>query len=298
MFVKQRLTKEGESVTVNGWFYPGPDLRDYNDRHEKIVALLDNSTTDFYLASDDDLPEKVDLRAHFPPIRNQGALGSCVAFGIVATFEYHSFRSQGKYIRLSERSLYKNMRFLLQLSGDSGGFVRAGMGAAKAIGIAPDKYWPYDIDDFDRKIPAEVQSLSRNYEGISYLRHDGGSNTPPICALASAKKYLAAGFPCAFAFYGFESFNDNGWIPMPGPDESAQWGHCVTAVGYDDTVEILGNHDKGLSKGAIIFRNSWGKNWGIKGYGFLPYDYFLRQYAVDMWTVLDASWLDSKLYGF
>lgn len=297
MFVKKRQTTRGEMVTVNGWFPPLPDLRDYNDRHEKIVALFHNSNTDFYLALEDDLPDKVDLRNDFPPIRDQGALGSCVAFGIIATFEYHSIKTNGQYIRLSERSLYKNMRFLLQLSGDSGGYVRAGMGAAKAIGIAPAKYWPYNIFDFDETIPAEVQMLSRNYEGISYLRHDGGLNTPPICALISAKKYLAAGFPFAFAFYGFDSFNDNGWIPLPSPGESAQWGHCVTAVGYDDNAEILGSGGT-LSRGAIMFRNSWSKNWGIKGYGYLPYDYFLRQYALDMWTLLSAEWLDSGLYGF
>lgn len=300
MFVKTRLTDKGDRVSVNGWFCPGPDLRDYNDRHKKVTALLAlKSRSDFFLANDEDLPDTVDLSDDFPQVRDQGPLGACVAFGIVSIFEYHAIRHMGMYERLSERSLYKNMRFLLQLKGDSGGYVRAGMGAAKAIGIAPSKYWPYNIPAFDDDIPAEVQMLSRSYEGITYLRHDGGTNTPPICALASAKKYLAAGFPFVFAFYGFNSFNDSGYVPMPGPNESAIWGHCVAAVGYDDYIEIESADRQSNSKGAVIFRNSWGSRWGInQGHGYLPYDYFLRQYALDMWTVLDANWLDSDLYGF
>ena len=299
MFVKMRQTDKGETVSVNGWFYPGPDLRDYNDRHKKVTALLAlKSRSDFFLANEDDLPDTIDLRDIFPQVRDQGPLGSCVAFGIVSIFEYHAIRNMGIYERLSERSLYKNMRFLLQFKGDSGGYVRAGMGAAKAIGIAPSKYWPYDIPSFDESIPAEVQTLSKNYEGITYLRHDGGQNTPPACALASAKKYLAAGFPFAFGFYGFDSFEDNGKVPMPRANESAQWGHCVSAVGYDDYIEILSADGEAISKGAIIFRNSWGNRWGFEGYGYLPYDYFLRQYALDMWTILDAKWLDTDLYGF
>jgi len=304
MFVKQINLSSGEKATVGGWFQPPIDLNDYSDRHEKVRRVLNrgNGAVETFLtkASEGDLPGIIDLRSKFPPIRNQGQLGSCVAFGVASLFEYHALKTQGKYTPLSERALYKSMRFLMQLRGDSGGYVRAGMGAAKALGIPPDRYWPYDVARFDDEIPAIVQNIGENFSGITYLRHDAGANTPPVCALLSAKKYLAAGFPFVFGVYGFQSFDsgEKGKIPLPGPTESAQWGHCVAGVGYDDQIVISTGDGKATTQGAIIFRNSWGSSWGLKGYGYLPYEYFLRQYATDMWTVIDATWLDSGLYGF
>ena len=51
-------------------------------------------------------------------------------------------------------------------------------------------------------------------------------------------------------------------------------GHAVMAVGYDD------------SKGAFIVRNSWGTDWGIKGYFYLPYWYFTTPNAAnDFWVM-------------
>ena len=41
----------------------------------------------------------------------------------------------------------------------------------------------------------------------------------------------------------------------------------VLIVGYNDNLSD--------GKGYFTFKNSWGKNWGDKGYGYISYDYFV-----------------------
>ena len=103
-----------------------------------------------------------------------------------------------------------------------------------------------------------------------------------------------------FGFWGFQSFEDTdtpGDIPYPCKGESAQWGHAVMAVGYDDERKISNLKCKSETKGALLIRNSWGKNWGEDGYGWLPYDYVLNGLALDFWSIIDMRWIDTGNFG-
>jgi C1A family cysteine protease len=51
-------------------------------------------------------------------------------------------------------------------------------------------------------------------------------------------------------------------------------GHAVMAVGYDD------------EKKHFIIQNSWGTEWGDKGFFYMPYDYAANSdLAADFWTI-------------
>ena len=61
---------------------------------------------------------------------------------------------------------------------------------------------------------------------------------------------------------------------MPASDEQAIGGHAVMAVGYEDASQTF------------LVRNSWGPNWGLKGYFKIPYAYLQDDnLANDFWTI-------------
>jgi C1A family cysteine protease len=104
-----------------------------------------------------------------------------------------------------------------------------------------------------------------------------------------------------FGFFGFRSFlqtDTPGAIPFPCPNEMAEWGHAVMAVGYDDARVIVNTRCGQQSQGALLIRNSWGEEWGDKGYGWLPYDYVLKGFALDFWSLCSVDWIDTSQFGF
>jgi C1A family cysteine protease len=94
---------------------------------------------------------------------------------------------------------------------------------------------------------------------------------------------LAEGFPFVFGFTVYSSFEslrvaNSGVLNMPAKNETVVGGHAVLAVGYDDAQE------------RFIARNSWGADWGRKGYFTIPYHYLAsRRLSDDFWTVRAAE---------
>jgi len=66
------------------------------------------------------------------------------------------------------------------------------------------------------------------------------------------------------------------------------------AVGYDDNKVIKNTLCNKDTKGALLIRNSWGTGWDDNGYGWLPYEYVLRGFALDFWSLLRMGWPTPK----
>lgn len=154
----------------------------------------------------------------------------------------------------------------------------------------PRSRWPYVISRFDEEPDAFLYSFAANYKATLYARLDLYSNTA-WQNLDALRSTLAEGNPVAFGFPVYDSINRpinwQGEVPYPQPGDKQVGGHAVLAVGYDDKIKIAGSKLDD-SKGAIIFQNSWGEEWGDDGFGYLPYDYFLEGLAMDLWTVTSA----------
>jgi C1A family cysteine protease len=303
MYKEIVITETGERVGT-GWLPPLPDLRDYTDGEPEIAKIAKKLGVTPSGKKTKELPSSVDLRAWCSPIENQGGLGSCTAHAGVGIVEYFECRAFNKHIDGSRLFVYKTTRNLMGVTGDTGAWLRNTMGALVLCGVPAEKYWPYTDNkpQFDEEPPSFVYAVADNYEALKYFCHDPlGSNVAGDVVLENVKRYLAAGIPSMFGFYGFPSFSHSdikGGIPYPCPGERAQWGHAVVAVGYDDKKKVKNTQCNKTSIGALLIRNSWGTGWGDQGYGWLPYEYVLSTLALDFWSLLSMKWINAQQFSF
>jgi len=293
--------------TGMGWLPDYPDFRDYtfeiNESLEtKKKEEIENLLSPIGLGGADikSLPASVDLRPWCSKIEDQGQIGSCTANAGAGVVEYFENRAFGRYLDASRLFLYKVTRNFAKLSGDSGAFLRNTMGALVLFGVPPEEYWPYTdkSPDFDKEPSAFCYSFASNYKGIKYLRHDNPSLTKEQ-VLESVKKSLAAGIPSMFGFTVFSSISQagtTGKIPFPCLNDKIVGGHAVVAVGYNDSMKIKNSICGNTTQGALLIRNSWGETWGEKGYGWLPYDYVRKEAALDFWSLLSQTWVDTGIF--
>lgn len=292
MFNKK--VKLGSREVGTGWIRSLPDMRDYDTSViEKKVGINYNKP----------LPTIISLAEHFSHIDNQGDIGSCTAHAATGIVEYFQRKAFGKHMEGSRRFVYKVTRNLMQETGDTGAYLRNAMGALVMFGVPDEKYFPYTDakEKLNEEPSAFVYGMADNFEALEYFCHDPlGARKSGSEVLSSVKTYIAAGIPSMFGFYGFPSFgstNTKGGIPFPGNREKAQWGHAIVACGYDDTKKV-NNTQTGMSTiGALQIRNSWGKEWGNKGYGWLPYDYVTSKLADDFWSLVSMEWIDTGQFG-
>ncbi len=219
------------------------------------------------------LPDSVDLRPGCPPVYDQGQLGSCTANAIGGALEFAQINEKkANPFTPSRLFIYYNERVIEHtVDSDSGAQIRDGVKSVHKLGAPPETDWPYDINQFSQKPPEQAYTDAKNYQAILYQRV-----TP---TLGQLKGCLASGYPFVFGFTVYESFESQemastGHLGMPGTGEKQLGGHAVLAVGYEDSSQTF------------IVRNSWGADWGIKGYFTMPYPYLLQgTLASDFWTI-------------
>jgi C1A family cysteine protease len=292
-----------------GWLPDHPDMRDHTPESQSVPppqgetqdvpALLDRIGA-MKQAPPDALPAAVDLRADFPPIEDQGSLGSCTANAAAGVMEYFERAAFGNHLDASRLFIYKATRNLMRSQGDSGAFLRTTMQAMVTFGVPPESYLPYQVETFDEEPSAFCYAFASNYKAIQYYRLDPhGTSVDDL--LVRIKTNLHAKLPSMFGFTVFSSYRQadrTGEIPFPTAHDSRVGGHAIVACGYDDTKQIVhAGHGADPTVGAFLIRNSWGTGWGDGGYGWLPYEYVRRSLAIDWWSLIKSTWIDTGAFG-
>jgi C1A family cysteine protease len=215
------------------------------------------------------LLDHVDLRGMCPPVYDQGDLGSCTGNSIAGAYEFEKMKQGKTFFPPSRLFIYYNERAMEgTINHDAGGVLRDGIKSVVSKGVCSETDWPYVIAKFQTKPLKSCYKDALKNEVKQYL-----SVTP---TLNNIKSSLTLGYPVVFGFTVYSSFMDDsvaktGIVPMPKSSDSIEGGHAVLMVGYDD------------SKNWFIIRNSWGDEWGDKGYFYLPYEY-LPMFS-DLWTI-------------
>lgn len=274
-----------------GWIPDLPDARDYTFRHEAVVTLLRRKLKRTRRKK---LPDAVDLRygddgeCYFSEPDDQGPLNSSSACAVISLVEYFERRIRGRTFEASKLFLYKATRDRLQsrmrVSGDTGADLRTTIKELVQFGVPSEELWPYHVENFDREPSACAYREAQAFSGLVYFRLDE-ANSDGATTWETLKSFLAAGFPVVFGFSVPTSLTVGAEIPYRFDLDSIRGGQVVVAVGYE-------NHYFGRGQHGILIRNSWGRQWGDNGNGWLPVSFLRKQLAKDLWTMTRDEWLD------
>jgi C1A family cysteine protease len=238
------------------------------------------------------LPDSVDHTNEMSPVKNQGQLGSCVAFAVSAMKECQERkehleeiakgkRGRPKIYDYSEAWIYWNAKKIDPWGiEDEGTSIRYAMQVLQKIGVPTEKGWPYkDVNSVDAVgEPEKWANLVARWALIdSYYRID----TLNGLKLALIDGPVPIGIPC---FYEIFFVGSDGIVPYPANPDEIYGGHAICTVGFDN------------SKQLIKFKNSWGTGWGDKGYGYLSYKY-VSDFLWDAWAAKDLAVTQDMLKG-
>jgi C1A family cysteine protease len=224
----------------------------------------------------------IDWYKYMSPVKDQGRLGSCVGFAVAAMKEFQEYtehmaevKAGKKYTRkhdqydLSEAWIYWNSKKIDPWPNQEGTSIRCAMKVLHRIGVPCEAGWKYD-DRFKGE-PESWASLVAKWGLIdSYYR---------ISSVDELRTALQVG-PVVIGIGCFEEiFKPNfetGVVSYPANPSNLLGGHAICAVGYSDNTKM------------IKFKNSWGTQWGKKGYGFLSYRY-INDFMWDAWVAKDLN---------
>jgi hypothetical protein len=225
-----------------------------------------------------DVPPKVDLRPQMTAVENQGQTNSCAANATAGAYEYLVKRHFGDdAYDVSRMFIYYNARKIDSDDiADEGSVLHNVIEGLKQSGACSETTWPFDPELVNEEPAQEAYG-----EAAQFLVED--AELVPV-DLTAWKTALATGNPIIFGVQLYDSFDKQkrpGLVPMPTKAEASReshGAHAMLCVGYSDPDEMF------------IVRNSWGPDWGDKGYCYIPY-----RYMMDEDRNLGDSWILKRI---
>jgi len=198
-----------------------------------------------------ELPDSVDWRTKgiISPVKNQGACGSCWAFGAVACIESNVMQNTGKMLILSTQNVVscsKNPHHCGGTGGCGGSTAELAFDTVKDSGIATEAAYPYVAQTGSCK---EAVPKSAKVDGFVVLPEN--NYTAIMNAIATIGPQAVN-----VAANSWGSYRSGIFTGCPSFASNIVINHVVQLVGY------------GVDAGRPywLIRNSWGTSWGEQGY--------------------------------
>ncbi|WP_052592710.1 C1 family peptidase [Aureispira sp. CCB-QB1] len=231
----------------------------YNE--SKVFAALSSSSSKY------SLPAKVSLREYAPRPLNQGSQGSCVgwasAYAARTILEAASTGANPNTIAYSPSFLYNQ----IGIRGCQGAYTGEALEHMKQKGLLEFSKFPYNENSCSQQ-PSQAQlqeALQHRIRGYNRLTKTGRNYDVDLEAV---KQNIAQGAPVIIAAKVPYSFQDmmgkKVWKPRASEKRNVNnlGGHAMCLIGYDD------------NKKQFEIQNSWGTEWGDRGFVFVDYDDF------------------------
>jgi len=199
-----------------------------------------------------DLPAKVDWvnKGYVTPVKNQQQCGSCWAFSATGSMEGAHFKKTGTLVSLSEQNLVDCSDPEGNMGCDGGLMDQAFNYTVINKGIDTEASYPYKAVDqkciFNAtNVGATISSWTDIPAGSEPDLQKAIATVGPVSVAIDASQYT-------FQLYKSGIYYDENC--------SSQFlDHGVLAVGY-------GSKTTGQYKDYYLVKNSWGTDWGMKGY--------------------------------
>jgi hypothetical protein len=220
------------------------------------------------------------LISGFTPIVGPSAPRADSVQAVVDVVAYLERERTGSATPRSAEFLHRAATRLDGARGDEAVGIRTAIKAFVRFGLPPFTICTRDASGEPDLADPLLWGYQKEFVKTTYYRLDDIRDSGRT--LQNVRTWLTAGIPCLFGFSVPTSLTRHPDIPFRPTIDGVRGGAAAVAVGYAD------DHRASI-KGALLIRSVWGRDWGRRGYGWLPYAYVEEQLARDFWAVVTAA---------
>jgi hypothetical protein len=190
-----------------------------------------------------DVPSFVDNRSYCTAVEDQGAKPWCAAYTAAAFAENVLWRRDGRIREIEPEWIYKYAKAHDGDPDGDGTTLDCVLNALLSKGV------------FDGK-SCKLRMVGKGWVGV---------DVQDVKAAIHRFGCFLAGFDITTEWY---DLSKKGVVRIRGRKADSCGGHAVLVCGYNDE--------------GVWIENSWGENWGDKGFGFLEWEAFRKQFMYGM----------------
>ena len=246
---------DGQATIDERIFDARPDTLDFRDRMYEPTLIEVEPVIDLE-----------EYREWKVPVLDQGTEGACTGFGLATVANYLLSRRRVRPDRttVSPRMLYEMARRYDEWPGEDypGSSARGAMKGWHKHGVCSETEWPYSPTQADSQLTDRRAKDAVQRPLGAYLR----VNHTDLVAMHSALAEVGILYATARVHSGWDKPGADGVIEQTS---ELLGGHAFAIVAYDER--------------GFWIQNSWGEDWGHKGFALITYDDWLIN-GTDVWV--------------